>query len=889
MVSTSERVLAGFDRDVLLATGRAVRIRPSRRGDVPAMRAFYDALSHESTYFRFFGLRPALLDDQLYPEGGHDVGRHVVLVAEDGADIIAAGEYWRVAERDEAEVAFAVADSRHHQGIATILLEDLALIARAAGLRRLVAETLAGNEAMLHVFRSVGLTTRTWYEQGQVGVELDLVGTELLEDEADGRDWKAAVASLRPLFAPAHVAVVGAGRDPTSPGRIILDNLQTGFGGRLSVVHPTRTEVDGVPAVADVAELDPVPDLAVVAVPAEAVVGVIDACGGAGVRSAIVISSGFAEEGGAGIERERELLATARGHGMRVVGPNCLGVVATGSGLDATFMQRALRSGSIAIASQSGGVGVIVIDEAARRDLGVSAFVSMGNKVDVSGNDLLRYWADDPATRVVLMYLESIGDPVKFARVARAVSRRLPVVALKGGRTEAGRRGAQSHTAALAADDSGIDALFAHTGVVRASTLDQLLDVGTLLAAQPAPAGRRVALIGNAGGPLILAADAAAANGLDVVELSKSLQERLRAAVPDAAATANPVDLLATVTPAAMGEVLDLVADSGEIDCCAVISVDLAGGAEPAVPRDWINESVPAVAVLFGASGGGGSLPVYPSVERAIDALALAARRGLWLASTETGEAAQAEDVDLLPVRQRARRLAAEAATPGWLEPAATFGLLSELGVPVVPWATADSAAEAARAATRLGFPCVLKANVTGVVHKSDEGAVALDIGSAAAVRRQFASFRRAFGARLQDVVVQHQAEAGVELLIGGVRDPAIGPLVVVAAGGVQAELLRDRSVVLAPLTVGEAAGALERLRSFPLLRGFRGRPVVPLEPLVGIIHRIGLLMSTVPEIAELDLNPVIASPSGSAVVDARISVALPPVAPLRAMRVPRH
>ena len=265
---------------------------------------------------------------------------------------------------------------------------------------------------------------------------------------------------------------------------------------------------------------------------------------------------------------------------MRIVGPNCLGVVSTAVGLNATFMRRA-RAGSIAIASQSGGVGVVIADEAARRDLGVSAFVSMGNKVDVSGNDLLRYWADDTSTRVVLMYLESIGDPRRFARIARTVSKRMPLVALKGGRSAAGQRGAHSHTAALAADDAGIDALFAHTGVIRAATLDQLLDVGALLAAQPAPAGRRVALIGNAGGPLILAADAASANGLDVVELSGALQRRVRQVVPDAASTSNPVDLLATVTPAGLRDVLETVAESGEVDACVIVRVDLAheGGA----------------------------------------------------------------------------------------------------------------------------------------------------------------------------------------------------------------------------------------------------------------------------------------------------------------------
>jgi ATP-grasp domain len=320
-----------------------------------------------------------------------------------------------------------------------------------------------------------------------------------------------------------------------------------------------------------------------------------------------------------------------------------------------------------------------------------------------------------------------------------------------------------------------------------------------------------------------------------------------------------------------------------------VVSVNLAGdGDAPPLPLDWAHQSVPSVAVLLGGATAQGSMPAYPTPERAMDALALAARKGAWLAGV-AAVAVGVDDLDLLPVRQHARRLADAADSPGWLDPTATFGLLHDLGVPVVPWATATTAAQAATVARRLGFPCVLKANVAGVVHKSEEGAVVLGVETAAAVRRHVAAFRRSFGERLRDIVVQHQVEAGVELLIGGVRDPAIGPLVVVAAGGTQAELLRDRTVVLAPLSRAEAAAALQGLRTFPLLRGFRGHPVVPDEPLVDIIHRIGLLMATVPEISELDLNPVIASPTASAVVDARIAVAPQTVAPLRAMRQPRR
>ena len=504
-------------------------------------------------------------------------------------------------------------------------------------------------------------------------------------------------------------------------------------------------------------DLDAVPDLAVIAVPAASVVEVVADCGRAGVRAAVVVSAGFAEQGADGVERERALLATARRYGMRIVGPNCLGVVSTAAGLNATFMRRVPRTGSLAVASQSGGVGVVIADEASRRELGISDFVSLGNKIDVSGNDLLRYWADDPDTRVVLMYLESIGDPRRFARIARTVSRRMPLVALKAGRSTAGQRGARSHTAALATDDAGVDALFAHTGVIRANTLDQLLDVGALLVAQPAPAGRRVALIGNAGGPLILAADAASANGLEVVELSGELRRRLRALVPEAASVGNPVDLLATVTSSQLLRVLEAVADSGEVDACVVVSVNLAGEETAPLELDWSHPLVPAVAVLFAGASGAGSMPRYPTPERAVEAVALAADRGAWLAAT-------ADDRVTATARRPPGRCAAAPVWPSttrqdteWLGLDETMTLLDELGLPVAPWAAAASAAACAREARRIGFPCVLKADVAGVVHKSEAGAVVVGVHSAAAVRRTVGEFRQRFGRRLRRVLVQRQ------------------------------------------------------------------------------------------------------------------------------------
>ena len=470
-------------------------------------------------------MRTTIPDDELQRSTIHDVQRQVTLVAESDGAILGVGEYHAGRRGEEVEVAFAVADAHHHEGVATILLEDLALIAQAAGFRRLVAETLPTNMAMQGVFRTVGLVYRSWFEDGTMRVELDLTADNLLQDHADLRDWRAAVRSLRSILQPSHVVLIGAGRDATSPGRRILAHLRASFTGRVSVVHPTAAAVDGIDAVSQLDQLGDVPDLAVIAVPASSVIDVIERCGTAGVPTAVIISAGFAELGADGARLQNRLLAAARRHGMRIVGPNSLGVVATACGLNATFTSQELLPGGIAIASQSAGAGIAITAEAQRRGAGISSFVSTGNKSDVSGNDLLRLWADDATTNVVLLYLESFGDPVRFARVARAVSRRKPVIALKSGRTATGPRDAMSPIAPPSTDRV-VDALFAHTGIVRVRTMEELIDVGLLLDRQPAPAGRRVALIGNAGGPLTLGADAAAAAGLDLPVLSCGCRRR---------------------------------------------------------------------------------------------------------------------------------------------------------------------------------------------------------------------------------------------------------------------------------------------------------------------------------------------------------------------------
>jgi acyl-CoA synthetase (NDP forming)/RimJ/RimL family protein N-acetyltransferase len=887
-------VLEPFARDVLLATGRAVHVRAANGDDVAALRDFYARLGDTSTYYRFFGVRRIIPDDELLRATEQDIHRQVTLLAEADGHTIGVGEYHGLPDGDEAEVAFAVADAHHGEGIATVLLEDLALIARAAGYRRLVAEVLPGNTAMANVFRTVGLVHRGWSDGGTVHVQLDLAPDDVLQDHADLRDWQAAVRSLQPVLRPGHVVVIGAGGgDASKPGRPILQHLQSSFRGRVDVVDPSPDRVAGIGPAASVAELDHVPDLAVIAVAAPRVAEVIEQCGAAGVPAAVVVSAGFAELGVDGADRQDELLAAARRHGMRIVGPNCLGVVSTSCGLNATFTTQTFAPGGIAVGSQSGAIGIAIAAEAQRRRAGVSSFVSMGNKVDISGNDLLRFWADDDETRVVLLCLESLGDPLRFTRVARAVSQRKPVVAVTAGWTAPGNRGAASHTAAVTSDRAIVDALLVHTGVLGAGTLDELIDVGLLLDRQPAPAGRRIALIGNGGGPLILRADAAEGAGLKVPELSAGLQAEIARVVPGVASTANPVDLPATVMPDRLAAVVETVGRSGEVDSVVVVCADVNDGSLTEVGSllDTIElNGVPLAVSLIGSiEPGGGHIPRFPSPERAAKAIAVATRRGEWLATHAAGQqdGPPADTAQLLLARRLARRYLAVDAAATRLDPVASFELLEAAGIAVARWRHVTSAEECAWSCETVGAPCVVKADVADLVHKSDDAGVVLGVETVDDARRAYRELQARFRGRLRGALVQAQVPAGVELLIGAIRHERFGPFVIVGGGGAEAELLDDRKLLVAPVSIADAALAVEGLRIAPLFHGFHGRPELPIDGVVALIQRVGLLASSVPEIQQLDLNPVLVGPHGCVAVDALVVVAEPPApaTPVRGLR----
>jgi acyl-CoA synthetase (NDP forming) len=624
------------------------------------------------------------------------------------------------------------------------------------------------------------------------------------------------------------------------------------------------------------------PDLAIIAVPANAVADVIVDCAEAHVGGLVIISAGFAELGELRRYEERALVELARGHGMRVVGPNCMGLANTDPAIkmNATFAPVDPMPGNVAFMTQSGALGISLIDESTRRGIGISSFVSVGNKADISGNDLLRYWEGDNATAVIALYLESFGNPRKFVQIASRVARRKPVVAVKSGRSPAGARGATSHSAALATSDDVSELVLARAGVTRVDTLEELFDTTQAFASQPPPRGRRVAIVGNAGGPAILAADAAAAHGLLIPELCHETQARLASFLPPAAAIRNPVDIVASGSPVAFEQALNTVLDDPEIDAVLAIYVpplpdrdrvmlDAIAAAAASHPYKTMLATVLAGTMTVELDGR--HVPTYRFPESAVRALAHMVTRSEWLATADA--TVPAPTTDLTQARTIVSQFLSEVPSGGWLDIATALALAEAAGVPMTLTEVVTGVDGAVAAATRLGFPVALKAFGAAIVHKTDVGAVKLTLADERAVADAAAAMRQALGDRLEGYVVQRMAPAGVEFLAGVATDPTFGPLVLFGAGGTAAELLRDRVVRPAPLTSRDPGDMVRRLRISPLLDGYRGLPPIDHSDLETLLLRLGQLADGVPEVVEVDLNPVIATPDGVHIVDLRVRV----------------
>jgi acetate---CoA ligase (ADP-forming) len=863
--------------DVILRDGATLRLRAPANEDAGALAAFFTGLSQESFYMRFHGIRR--VDDDLVRHFLEpDWQERGVLVGELGDRVVAVAEYMRLRDESAAEAAFAVADEHQGRGIGTRLLEQLALRAGEAGIQRFVAEVMPENRAMLGVFEGAGLEVTRELDGGEFEVRFPITPTERFRARVDERDHLAVTASLRPFFEPKSVAVVGASRRRGSIGGELFRNvLAADFVGAAYPINRDGEPVGGVPAYKSIADLPESVDLAVVCLPGRLALDAAESALASGVKALCVISSGFAEVGAEGRERQVRLLDLVRAHGGRLVGPNCLGIAVPRLGLNATFGPRPLPPGSIAFSSQSGALGLALLEKASERRLGFSSFVSIGNKADVSSNDLLEWWEDDDETELVLLYLESFGNPQKFARLAQRVARRKPVLALKSGSTEAGARAASSHTAALASSDTAVEALFRQAGVIRAGTLEELVDAAAFLSSQPLPRGRRVGVLTNAGGLGILCADACAAVGLELPELSEETRAALQPLLPDDASLANPVDLLGSATGETFEAVIPALLDDKRLDALIVLFVPpvVAGADEVAAAIhaavDGAATDKPVLAVLISGHGtpaalreGGSSVASFAYPESAARALGLAAVRAEWL-RRPAGTVPPAPDVDVTAAR-RIVEAALDGRSEVWLDAEATRGLLEAYGVPVVPERLVQTADEAVRAARELGLPVVLKTAAPGA-HKTEQGGIALDLRDENRVR---AAAER-IGAPL---LAQPMVSGGAELLAGIVQDPVFGPLVAFGPGGVFAELIGAAAFRIAPLTDVDANELVHEGKAGRLVAGFRGARPADERALIDLLHRLSCLAQDIPEVAELDLNPVIALPDGCVAVDARMRLA---------------
>lgn len=867
--------------DVVLRTGATLYLRPIRRDDEQPVLEFYRRLSRESLHQRFFDLRTpeaALISSPAAIDYRDDFG----LVAETGSRIVGIAHYFRHrGARHRAEVAFTISDDMQGCGIGTHLLERLASIALENAITEFDASVLTENRKMIDVFSDAGFDVQWRLDGDTVQIRFLIQPTNRSAERSADRAQKAASASMKTILEPRSIAVIGAGRTRGQLGAEILRNLvDVGFRGPIYPINPNAVELEGLRSYPRITDVNEPVDLAIIVVPAGRVEGVIDDCITKGVRGLVVITAGFGETGPEGRVHEARLVDKIRSAGIRMVGPNCMGVINADPDIrmQATFAPIYPPSGNIAMSTQSGALGLAILDYAKRLGLGFSTFVSVGNKADISGNDLIQYWAEDPRTDVILLYLESFGNPNKFSRIARRVARQKPIVAVKSGRSRSGARAASSHTGALATSDDVVRDLFKQAGVIRTDTLEELFDVAAVLANQPLPRGRRLGIVTNAGGPGILAADAAEACGLVLPQPSPGTVTELRSFLPAAASVGNPVDMIASASTDHYRRAIKLMLDDDQFDALMVIYIPiLPEGAEQVsvVIREAMAgaNGKPIVATVMSAMEVSAALmpvPSFPFPERAVVAMGRASAYAEWKARPE-GKTVSFEDIDESAIRSIID--ASLSGGGGWLAPDLAFGLLKAVGIEVADAQIVTTEDAAAGAAARIGGPVAMKAVGAAILHKSDVGGVKLDLEDEASVRQAFNEFASQFGDGLSGVAVQRMVEHGVEVMIGAVLDPTFGHLVVYGGGGVLVELLKDASFRIHPLTDLDVHDMLEEVRSTTLLRGYRGSPPADEVTLRDAIARLSVLIEIAPEILELDMNPLVVLEKGAVAVDVRVRV----------------
>jgi len=869
-----------------LRDGRVVVLRPLRGDDAAKVEALWRRLDAPSRrlFTDLAHLPPGRPGDVAIPRPGHAAGI-VAVPADVPGRVVGVARYERTAA-DTARVLVFADTSWRRAGLGTVLLSRLAEAARHAGVRRLAGDVPRSDVAMLGLLEELGLEYEEQATAASVHASFAVQDTGAYLDALLAGQRDAARVSVAPFLCPRSIALVGASDKPGSISALVLANLlASGFTGPVYPVNPRHRLIQGVTCYPDLPSCPARPDLVLVTVPAPLVAGVVGQAGELGVRAVCVISAGFAETGAGGRILQDELRCRARAAGVRLIGPNCMGLASGGPDprFNATFSPVFPPPGRLAFVSQSGGLGLAALALFTGPSLGVSGFVSVGNTADLTPNDLMLYWDEDPGTSLILAYLESVPDPRRFARIARRLSRHKPIVVVKSGRTGAGRRAASSHTAALAARETAVEALVHQAGVIRAGTLEEMFDVAAVMSAQPVPAGGRVAVLTNVGGPGILVADACEAAGLLVPELSHHTQAGLRESLPAQAAVGNPVDTVAGASAGQYGRALRLLGAAEEID--AIIAVFIPIGATPAgaYAREISAAAAglpgkPLIAVFMTAGPAppslpGAGIPVFTRPEQAAAALGHIARWAEWRARP-AGHIVTPPGID--PGRGRAVVNAMLASQPGggWADATAAGELLAAYGIPAARSRLVATPAQAAAAQTELGGPVAVK--IAAAIHKSDVGGVALGIGTPQAAAEAVTAIRAimteaGIAEHAGEFLVQEQIHGGVEMIVGVTHDPAFGPLILAGLGGTAVEVLGDVAVRITPLSNTDADEMLRSLRSYRLLTGYRQSPPLDVAAFAELLHRVSNMVEDIPEITELDLNPVFVLRHGAVVADIRL------------------
>ncbi|GAB2884202.1 hypothetical protein GCM10027074_61060 [Streptomyces deserti] len=913
---------AHWEADVVLRDGGTARIRPITVDDADRLVSFYEQVSDESKYYRFFAPYPRLSAKDVHRFTHHDFVDRVGLAATVGGEFIATVRYDRIgadgmpasAPADEAEVAFLVQDAHQGRGVASALLEHIAAVARERGIRRFAAEVLPANSKMIKVFTDAGYTQKRSFEDGVVRLEFDLEPTDRSLAVQYAREQRAEARSVQRLLAPGSVAVIGTGRAPGGVGRSVLHNIRdAGFTGRLHAVNRAfpeeQKELDGVPAYRSVRDIDGPVDLAVVAVPAEHVPEVVTECGEHGVQGLVVVSAGYAESGPEGRERQRALVRHARAYGMRIIGPNAFGIINTSPQvrLNASLAPEMPRPGRIGLFAQSGAIGIALLSRLHRRGggvtgvTGVSTFVSSGNRADVSGNDVLQYWYEDPDTDVVLMYLESIGNPRKFTRLARRTAAAKPLVVVQGARHGAAPQGHAVRATRL--PHATVSALLRQAGVIRVDTITDLVDAGLLLARQPLPAGPRVAILGNSESLGLLSYDACLAEGLrphrpldlTTAATPADFHAALSRALADDTCDAVVVTAIPTVGEgsagdAALAEALRSAAAAVPSKPVLVVHVELGGLAQAlsaaastapqavTTPPDHPFRPGERLPAAVQAPDGAHPIPAYPAAERAVRALAQAVKYAQWRReAADPGKVPEYEDIDEKGAAELIDGLLArgQGLTLG---PEDTCELLGKYGIHVhraLPAPTPDAAAEAA---CTLGYPVALKATAPHLRHRADLGGVRLDLADEEQLRRAYAELTGLFG-KPEELrpVVQRMAPRGVDTVVRAVIDPAAGAVLSFGLAGAASQLLDDMAHRLIPVTDREATSLIRSIRTAPLLFGWRGSAPVDTPALEELLLRVSRLVDDHPEVVAVTLEPVVVAPRGLSALGASVRLAPPP------------